>query len=220
MHLVSDPAKNIQYPFAYDENNYYTLTSLPNMKRSLLSLIVILFSLSVFAQQNEEARQLTKFEQIYSQTGRLVKFQDINMQKVPSSFSVLKASIRVVMGETDTYFLRLEKPETSSSIARIAMIEYTDLVEINKALVKLCESVEEDLEAKPDYLENKFRTDDGFETGYYVSQMYQSGNYVAKWYVKLERSSKSVVQIKSQEDLLKLFSDALVIIKDLQSKRQ
>ena len=72
------------------------------------------------------------------------------------------------------------------------MIEYSDLVEINKALTKLLSEVDADCESNPDYLENRFITDDGFRIGYYIE------NGKANWFVRLERYSKSTVFVKKE----------------------
>ena len=114
----------------------------------------------------------------------------------------LESGIRTIKGSSsDNYFFRIEEPETSRSIAHIAMIEYSDLVEINKALTKLVSEVDTDIASNPDYLENKFKTVDGFEVGYYVSK----GK--ASWYLKLERYTKSTVFIKSKEALVEAFTN-------------
>ena len=184
------------------------------MKKILL--LLALFSTTItFAQRNDKGdKQLTKFEQISSQTGKIVKFQDVKMPGIALSFGgVLKASVRLVMGEDDAFFYRIEKPETSSSLGKIAMIEYSDLVEINKALETLSSAVDSDIAANPDYLENKFRTEDGFEVGYYVS------NGKANWFISLERYSSSTVFPKSKEEVINAFSEAQKKIEELKSKR-
>lgn len=92
------------------------------------------------------------------------------------------------------------------------MIEYSDLVEINKALAKLVGEVDADCAANPDYLENKFVTDDGFEIGYYVSK----GK--ASWYLKLERYSNSTVFIKNASELTNNFTAAQKKIEELRAQ--
>lgn len=72
------------------------------------------------------------------------------------------------------------------------MIEYSDLVEINKALTKLLNDVDADCALNPDYLENRFITEDGFRIGYYVDK----GK--ANWFIRLERYGKSTVFIKKE----------------------
>ena len=115
--------------------------------------------------QNDAAKKLTKFELITSKTGRIFKFVDVRMPSIPESFlGSLSTSIRTAMGEQfNSYFYRIEEPETNRSVAHIAMIEYSDLVEINKALAKLVAEADTDCSANPDYLENRFVTNDGFE---------------------------------------------------------
>ncbi|MBR6841704.1 MAG: hypothetical protein IKM77_05320 [Prevotella sp.] len=113
--------------------------------------------------------------------------------------------------ESNSYFYRIEERETSRSVAHIAMIEYSDLVEINKALTKLVSEVEADCAANPDYLENRFITEDGFQIGYYVSK----GK--ASWYLKLERYSSSTVFIKNAEALTSNFPAAQKKIEELKA---
>lgn len=91
------------------------------------------------------------------------------------------------------------------------MIEYSDLVEINKALAKLVTEVDADCAVDPDYLENRFITDDGFQIGYYVSK----GK--ASWYLKLERYSNSTVFIKNAAELTTNFTAAQKKIEELKA---
>jgi len=160
--------------------------------------------------QNESEKQPTKFEQFTSKTGKISKFIDVNMPKIPQSFmGSLQTGIRILMGEKNAYFYRIEEAETSRSVAHIAMIEYSDLVEINKALSVLVSEVEADCASNPDYLENKFISDDGFQVGYYVSK----GS--ATWYMKLERYGKSTVFIKNAEAITSSFIAAQKKIEEL-----
>ena len=92
------------------------------------------------------------------------------------------------------------------------MIEYSDLVEINKALDKLCASVDADIAANPDYLENQFRTVDGFVVGYYINK----GK--ASWFMTLERYSSSTVFVKDYKTLVDAFRNALAKIDELKSQ--
>lgn len=183
------------------------------MKKIVIIMMMALMMPAVSNAQNDAAKKLTKFEQITSKTGRISKFVDIRMPSIPESFmGSLSASIRTVMGEqTNSYFYRIEDPETNRSVAHIAMIEYSDLVEINKALTKLVAEVDADCTANPDYLENRFITNDGFEIGYYVSK----GK--ASWYMKLERYSSSTVFIKNAESLITNFQNAQKKIEDLKA---
>ena len=85
------------------------------------------------------------------------------------------------------------------------------MVEINKALSKLVSEVDSDCAKNPDYLENKFRTTDGFEVGYYVKKG------MANWYMKLERYTSSTVFINSKEALVEAFKNAQVKIEELKA---
>jgi len=157
--------------------------------KKLLFLAVCLFTTTiVFAQDDSEKKQ-TKFEQFASKTGKISKLVDVNMPKL----GYLETSIRTILGEDkNVYFYRIEKPETSSTNSRIAMIEYSDLVEINKALTKLLSEDASDCTSNPDYLENRFITEDGFRIGYYVN------NGKANWFIRLERYNNSTVFLKKE----------------------
>lgn len=183
------------------------------MKKVLL-LFLLALPMCMFGQVDNKAKQMTKFEEFSSATGMIVKLQDYSLPNIAQSYmGILETGIRAIMGRnTNAYFYRIEEPETSRSISHIAMIEYSDLVEINKALDKLCTSVDADIAANPDYLENKFRTVDGFEVGYFISK----GR--ASWFMKLERYSSSTVFIKNQEILVEAFKNAQAKIEELKSQ--
>ena len=179
--------------------------------KKLLVVMAMLLPLATFAQNTEDVKKLTKFEEFSSKTGSIVKFVDVKMPRISLSWGSLDARIRTIKSGNNAYFYRLEKPETSSSTAKIAMIEYSDLVEINKALAKLVSEVDADVASNPDYLENKFRTVDGFEVGYYVSK----GE--ANWYLKLERYSSSTVFVKNQTLVIDAFKNAQAKIEELKA---
>ena len=178
------------------------------MKKFGILFLLLSISISSLAQDDSEKVQ-TKFEQLASRTGKLSKFFDVTMPKL----SYLETSVRVVLGENEnTYFYRIEKPETSATISKIAMIEYSDLVEINKALTKLLNDVDADCALNPDYLENRFITEDGFRIGYYVDK----GK--ANWFIRLERYGKSTVFIK-KEVLAENFPAAQKKIEELKNSK-
>ena len=52
-----------------------------------------------------------------------------------------------------------------------ASIEYSDLLEVIKALKTLQSEEPKDVASNPDYLENKFITVDGFQVGYFVDKV-------------------------------------------------
>ena len=91
------------------------------------------------------------------------------------------------------------------------MIEYGDLVEINKALQKLHSEAESDIASNPEYLVNKFITIDGFEIGYYVSKK------KANWWMRLERFSSHLLDIKNENvsAVIDAFKNAQLKIEEL-----
>lgn len=160
-------------------------------------IFILLFTPLITFAQNETNKPQTKFEQLASKTGRILKFVDVKMPRL----SYLESSIRIIMDEQfNRYFYRIEKTETSTSLSDIVAIEYSDivaieysdLVEINKALEKLQKEVDNDCASNPDYLENKFITEDGFRIGYYVDRGKPN------WFIKLTTYDKSVVFIKKE----------------------
>jgi hypothetical protein len=181
--------------------------------KNVLLLLLLALPMCMFGQADNKAKQMTKFEEFSSATGKIVKFQDYKLPNMAMSFiGSLETGIRTIMGgNSNVYFYRIEDPETSRSVSHIAMIEYSDLVEINKALDKLCASVDTDIAANPDYLENKYRTIDGFVVGYYISK----GE--ASWFMKLEKYSSSTVFVENQETLVEAFKNAQAKIEELKS---
>ena len=173
--------------------------------KKILVILALVLPLVSFAQASGDAKKLTKFEVFSSKTGAIVKFVDVKMPNIPMNFmGSLESGIRTIKGGQNAYFYRIEEAETSRSISHIAMIEYSDLVEINKALAKLTSEVDADCAENPDYLENKFRTVD-------VSKC------KAIWFMKLERYTSSSVFIKSKEALVEAFTNAQKKIEELKA---
>ena len=187
-----------------------TIKTYTIMKRIFLLLMAVV---PLFAY-SQDAKEATKFEVFSSKTGSIMKYIDTNMPALPLNWGSLQTSVRTVMSDQGVaYFYRIERAEMQSLPARTAMIEYSDLVEINKALGKLVASVSADLQSNPDYLENKFITEDGFQIGYYVS----SGK--ANWYMKLEKYTSSTVFVKNSDVLISAFSGAQQKIEELKAQQ-
>ncbi len=150
------------------------------MKKLLTVLIVLLYA-SCFSQdvKNDDEKTRTKMEQFVSQSGVIIKFADINLSKLKAGNTVAETRIRKLnSGDNVKYFYQIEKPGQYGKST--ASVEYSDLLEVIKAFNSLKLEVENDVNSNPDYLENKFITEDGFQLGYYVSK----GK--ANWYIKLE----------------------------------
>jgi hypothetical protein len=176
------------------------------MKKIFLFLCLIIPALA-FSQNNQEKVSITKFEEFASATGRIIKFIDYQIPNISSTFGVLETSIRKVISSGEiSYYYRLE------NLNRRTMIEYSDLVEINKALEILALEVSQDLYLNPDYMESKFRTTDDVTIGYYISK----GQ--AKWYIDLGIYSDDTVFIRDHKDMINQFKNAQMKIEELMSK--
>lgn len=105
-------------------------------------------------------------------------------------------------------FIKLKKPDKYGNST--ASIEYSDLLEVIKAFNSLKSEVENDVNTNPDYLENKFITEDGFQLGYYVTK----GK--ATWSIKLEKyGSDKTLFIKDLEEIESNFIEAKNKIEEL-----
>lgn len=169
------------------------------MNKKCLLLVMMLFPMFMMAQ-NEGNKKPTKYEEFESKTGSITKYIEKSMNNcIIDKATPLKVKIRTVYGEEkNLYFLILEKNKTIITDHSTAFIEYSDLVEINKALAKLLNEVDGDCELKPEYLQNIFTSEDGLKIGYYVEKS------KATWKVKLEYGAEylTITKIKEFADYL------------------
>ena len=147
-----------------------------------LTLFAAQFALG---QENkkETEHKLTKMEAFTSKTGTITKFVDFKMPSLKLFLGdVAETRVRkVIVGNELKYFYLIEKESKSKNVITTASIEYYDLLEVIKALAVLKRESGSDYTNKPDYLENKFVTSDGFQLGYYVTE----GQ--GKWYMKFDQ---------------------------------
>lgn len=141
------------------------------MKKKLCFMLFLLaFALNLNAQ-NDSIIRVTKYIALESQKGVLIKFMDKKRERIVYNIpsSGLKNLIRTCYIEgKKTYFLVLDPPLGKSMPS--ASIEYSDLVEINKAIDRLFKEVDSDCAIESDYLENTYISEDGFKIGYYVEK--------------------------------------------------
>lgn len=179
--------------------------------KTILTLLALLITTCIFAQdlEKESEKVKTKMEQFASQSGVITKFTDTNLSDLKSGYTVAKTRIRELNSADNVkYFYQIEKSAKYGSST--ASIEYSDLLEIIKAFNSLKSVVASDVTKNPDYLENKFITEDGFQLGYYVSK----GK--ATWYIKLEKyGSDKTLFIKDLEKIESNFSEAKNKIEEL-----
>ena len=182
------------------------------MKKIILFLALIMPA--VVLAQNEANAKLSKYEQFTSKTGKIYKYVDVKLPSIRVKYGdALRTTVRTLLGEqNNTYFYIVDNPGESRSSSYKAMIEYSDLVNINIALKRLISEVKGDREANPDYLENKFVGEDGFQIGYYVSE----GDVL--WFMLLCSYSNSMVFIDDAESLAYDFNAAQIEIENLKLK--
>jgi len=178
-------------------------------KKSTILLVLLLGTITMYSQDvKKEAETVkTKMDAFASKTGIITKFTDTKLAGLKTIYGDLaETRIRKVnSGSMTTYFYQIEKEGKYSNST--ASIEYTDLLEVIKALATLKAEVEKDIAANPDYLENKFVTVDGFQVGYYVSK----GK--SRWYLKLEKfGSDNTLFIDNLETIAAAFDEAKVKI--------
>lgn len=173
-------------------------------KKTTFILGLSLITLTVLGQdtKKEAENQKTKMEVFSSKTGTITKFIDTKLPTLKTTYDNAETRVRkITNGVTSAYFYQIIKPGKYSNST--ASIEYSDLLEILKAMQTLKQEQQKDLALKADYLENKFVTVDGFYVGYYISEGKTS------WYVRLEKyGSDNTLYISNVDDIEKAFTDA------------
>lgn len=119
-----------------------------------------------------------------SETGQILKFIDtkINGLYGINGSVIYKAenTVRKLMNINKiSYFLRIEK-KNSETYGSVAAIEYSDLLEVIRAIEKMTGEMDADMAMMPYYLENRFITVDNFMVGYYV------GEDGIVWFIRLD----------------------------------
>jgi len=183
-------------------------------KRILVSVLLLNFSVGITHAQDvkkDEKIGKTKIESFASKTGVIIKFQDTKLPDIKTMYADrVETRIReMIIGTEIKFFYQIDKSGQYNSHS-IASIEYSDLLELIKAMNALKADVEKDIANSPDYLENRFVTSDGFEVGYYVSKE------KAVWFLKLEKyGSENTVFLKDAASIDIVFNDAKTKIEEL-----
>ena len=175
------------------------------MKKNLwIFVFLFAFVLKMDAQKNDSIIRVTKHYMLDFQKGTVIKFVDKKVNKIIYYLQSrgIDCSIRTFYNNGgNTYFVVLEPPFVTGGVKSIG-IEYSDLLEVNKAIDKFFKEVDSDCASDPDYLENKFITEDGFKIGYYVDK----GK--AHWFVDFDISSpSSFLEIKKPYEFAKGLKD-------------
>ena len=173
------------------------------MKRNLCFLLFLFaFSMNLNAQ-NDSIIRVTKYSALDTRKGHVIRFVDKKMKDIiysSNSLYNINSKIRTFYDDGgNSYFVILSTSRMKT------MIEYSDLVEVNNAFEKFFKEVDADCVLKPDYMENKFITEDGFGIGYYI----EKGK--AHWFFDFDTDSR----FSGYSDLKKPF-DFANGLKDLQ----
>lgn len=183
------------------------------MKKSFIIALLAIASISnLYAQDKKEEQLKTKMDMFASKTGVITKFTDFKLPSINSLYSLLEVRVRKISSGQNqpSYFFQITKEGKYSNST--ASIEYTDLLEVIKALTTLKKDVDADL-ANPNYTENKFITSDGFQIGYYTQ------NNKSVWYMKLEKyGSDNTVYVNSVEQFESAFNGAKSKIDEIKVK--
>jgi len=178
--------------------------------QNFLIIIITLITINLSAQDiKNENKKESKIDSFVSKTGIVFKYIDYSLPGLKSNYGIADAKIRRIIrgGETKFFFLISKEEKYGTKVASIA---YEDLLETIKALASLQKEVADDLALNPDYLENKFVTEDGFKLGYYISK----GKL--QWYMVLEKyGSENTIFFNDVADIAKAFAAAQSKIEEL-----
>ena len=177
------------------------------MKKVLIfTLLTIITGVAAAQDAQDEA---TKFEQFASKTGVIIKFIDYSLPDLRLTYGVAETKIRkLISGGQIGYFYQISYEGDYDT--KTASIAYVDLKEILKAVESLSSEYADDVSSKPDYLESKFVTEDGFQVGYYVS------GSSASWYLVLEKyGSGNTIFMRNVSTIENAFSEAARRIEEL-----
>lgn len=176
-------------------------------------IAAICLPLQLWAQRQNEAaseNNLDKIDVFASKKGTMIKFRDTKLSPIKLAYSgVAETRIRKFSsGGSSAYFYQIEsKGQYRSEVGSIA---FEDLLELIKALDALQTELPNDLAQEPDYLENKYITDDGLRLGYLVAR----GK--ATWYIALDdRGSDNTIFINDPALLRSAFAEAKSKIEEM-----
>ncbi len=154
------------------------------IKLTTIAMTLLFATTTLLAQDMTKAAEVsrTKMDVLSSKTGTITKFIDTRMPALKTSFTRAETRIRkVTNGSSTDYFYQIKK-RTKKDSSIIASVEYSDVLEVIKAVKTLQIDAEKDIASKPYFIENKFITVDGFHVGYYIKE----GK--TWWYLKLKEN--------------------------------
>ncbi len=190
------------------------------MKKMILVTLLfpLLFSTEALAQ-SDSVHITTKYEQFIN-NGYFTKLIDTKPTITELKFGgkYIRSFIRKVITDSGIkYYLVLTKKmngfEYHPRDIEVAIIDYSDLKDINKAVKRLVDEEPKDRNLQPYYLENIFKTIDGFIIGYTVKKKKVS------WLIRLNYSNYSYIDnIEYKEKLFDIFTKAQRDIEEIMAK--
>lgn len=150
------------------------------MKKYLLVFTLLLVPMFSFAQQKDT----TKMKRFVSKTGVIIKQTEYNLPNISAILNTVRSKVITVEsgGEKKYFFMIFIEMGEYDDLT--TMIAEEDITELIKALKSLKQSVTADVKSSPDYLVNKFVTEEGFQVGYRVSEE------KITWFIVLENSNR------------------------------
>lgn len=181
------------------------------MKALFIAFFLFATYIGINAQEAKKEAQKaeTKMEAFSSKAGTIIKFIDTKLPDLKLTYNgYAETRIRKIIKDQEAqFFYQIEAKGSDKS--GTASIAYDDLLEVIKAIKTLKDEVGADIQLSPDYLENRFKTSDDFELGYYVDK----GK--ASWYLKLEKYGSNTLFIKDSESIEPAFVGAKNKIEEL-----
>lgn len=148
--------------------------------------LVFLFGIANSANAQDvkkETETKTKLDLLFSEPGVIIKTVDYKMASLPTMTltSNAETKVRVCKSErVEEYYYIIKIVGKNGTMT--AAIEHSDLLKVIDALKTLKAEEKADISSKPDYLENKYITSDGFKVGYIIKNgWYEKGT--STWYL-------------------------------------
>lgn len=117
----------------------------------------------------EDMNDLTKFQKMVSQKGKLIRTVSYDLEALQSNTSVLGAQVMLVDSEGKSeYFLQLTREGEQEDEYDIAAIAEEDIKKLEKALSDLKKASQIDIYVNADHIQNIYASDDYFTIGYFV----------------------------------------------------
>ena len=190
-----------------------------NFKIIVMKKILFLLAMLPMMCYSQDAKDehKSKIDVFMSEIGIKTKFIDYELKNLTGNagYTIYKAETcirKVIKGDEIKYFYRIE-PKKDGVDNPVAFIEYSDLKKIKEALESIKSEVEKDLSLEPDYLENKFVTDDYFYIGYYIKKK------KITWFIILDKfGTNKHVYFQEVEPLEQAIDNALIKIEELQKQ--